>query len=85
MKILYVVCWRRRPLLINTFPKTQTIWQLEAKDEKSIPALKINILWDMVFTVSPNFLDHWLISTDSLSSPERSHGSTRIPGHAFLA
>ncbi len=25
----------------------QTIWQFSAGDERSIPALKINILWDM--------------------------------------
>ncbi len=27
--------------------KTQTMWQLSAGDEMSIPAFKINILWDV--------------------------------------
>jgi hypothetical protein len=40
----------------NPFEKhisnTQTIWLLIAGDEKSIPALKINILWDMSDFVS---------------------------------
>jgi hypothetical protein len=30
---------------------TQTIWQLSAGDEKSIPALKINILWDIADSI----------------------------------
>jgi hypothetical protein len=42
--ILYVVCGGRTPLLVNK----QTIWQLcWHGDEKLIPVLKINILWDM--------------------------------------
>ncbi len=41
----------------NPFEKhisnTQTIWPLIAGDEKSFPALKINILWDI-----PDFILH---------------------------
>ncbi len=29
----------------------QTIWRLFAGDEKSIPALKINNVWDMAYSV----------------------------------
>jgi hypothetical protein len=32
---------------------TQTIWQMLAGDEKSIPALIINIFWDMTYSI-PN-------------------------------
>jgi hypothetical protein len=39
------VLWEDTPIGQH-FSNTQTIWQLSAGDEKSIPELKINILWD---------------------------------------
>jgi hypothetical protein len=46
LSLSYVVCGRRLSLLVNRVSDTQTIWQLSAGDEKLIPALKMNILWD---------------------------------------
>jgi hypothetical protein len=49
--IQYVACEGRTPLLDKTFPIMETIWQLSLGDEMSIPALKINILWDMADSI----------------------------------
>jgi hypothetical protein len=39
--------------------KLQTIWQLLAGEEKSIPTFKINLLWDMADSIP--YLDIWFL------------------------
>ncbi len=52
-RIVVIICcvWRKNTPIGQHISDTQTIGQLSAGDEKSIPALKINIFWDMADSI----------------------------------
>jgi hypothetical protein len=52
-RIVVVICcvWGNDTPIRQNLSNTQKIWQLSEGDEKPIPALKINILWDMADSI----------------------------------